>query len=70
VVVVHDFTLSTKFKLQIISILLERLILNYVGEITQDAILQKSIKISMRRKWHLSPRRYSVHGEKNNKFQF
>jgi hypothetical protein len=33
-IVVYDLTLLTKFKLHISSILLEKIILNYIGEVT------------------------------------
>jgi hypothetical protein len=33
-VVVHDFTFPTKFKLHISSFLLEKIVLNYIGEVT------------------------------------
>jgi nickel-dependent lactate racemase len=34
VVIVHDLTLSTKFKLHISPILLEKIVLNYIREVT------------------------------------
>jgi hypothetical protein len=33
-IVVHDLTLPTKFKLHISSILLKKIVLNYIGEVT------------------------------------
>jgi hypothetical protein len=33
-VVVHDFTFPTEFKLHISSILLEKIVLNYIKEVT------------------------------------
>jgi hypothetical protein len=33
-VIVHDLTLSTKFKLHISSISLEKIVLNFMGEVT------------------------------------
>jgi len=39
-IVVHDLTLSTKFKLHISSIFLEKIVLNSRGEVTQAILLE------------------------------
>jgi len=67
IVNVHDLTLSTNFKLHIISIFLEKIVLNSRREVTR-AILQEPIDNFIGRGWHLSPRRYQVLGEKKDKF--
>jgi hypothetical protein len=66
IVVVHDLTLSTNFKLQIHSILLKKIVLYSRGEVTQ-AILEKPIENLIKREWHLSLRRYQVLGEERDK---
>jgi hypothetical protein len=52
--VVHDHTFSTKFKLEISSILLKKVILNSMGEVAWK-VLQEPIENGSRKKWQFSP---------------
>jgi hypothetical protein len=47
--IVHDCTFSINFKFQISFILLEKVVLNFMGKVTQ-AILQKPIENASRRR--------------------
>jgi hypothetical protein len=49
IVIVRDFTLSTNFKFHINSILLEKIVLNYRGEVTQ-VVAGSKVNVESQRK--------------------